>query len=485
MRFTSTGNRLSYIGTFLTAGTPPVSADPSLTIWYDAVNSTFSPSGITNGTYITAWGDKSATAHDANTTGNNTNKPRYQTNIQNGKPNVYFDGDNDLFTVNPFSSLQSVSGYTYFIVGKTNSVSKNQIVTVMKGSSGGDIKEAYINFTADGMMIVGGGNTGIATSSFADTNYHIHTLIFDGTQSTNATKLRHRIDGVEQTLKFSVNPGATANAGTNYIYIGTDTAGTNDFDGYLGEVVLYTKKLTESEIKNTEAYFKNKWNVQTITPSKISTNLLLEYDTKNYSSGTSITDSSGNSRTGTIVGSPSHDGSYFTFSDDYILTPSLSSVITAADETHTIECWVYPTSNGVVATYTGITDPFTSYRFSGIEIVSGQVEFGLWNGGSITSTGGTGTLSLNQWHQIVLTYDGTTCKGYVDGFYVGGVGVTFRSQMDDGQNFYIAFGASCVTNQGDGTYFDGKVGTFRIYDGALTAAQISQNYNATKGGFGL
>lgn len=52
-----------------------------------------------------------------------------------------------------------------------------------------------------------------------------------------------------------------SNANTTYLYLGTDTAGTNDFDGYLSEVIVYTKTLPSSEITNTEIYLKNNWNI--------------------------------------------------------------------------------------------------------------------------------------------------------------------------------------------------------------------------------
>lgn len=260
MRFSSTGNRLSYAGIFLSSGVPPASTDPSLTIWYDSVNSVFSPVNPPNETYLTAWGDKSATAHDANSSGNNAVKPRYRTGIQMGKPAVYFDGVNDLFTINPFPSIQNLSGYTYFFVGKTIVIGNNQILTVMKGSGAGDIQELFLQIGATGVVTVGAAGA-TATSSIINTNYHLHTIIFDGSKSTNSTRLRHRLDGVEQTLTYTGTVGTTANANTTYLYLGTDTAGNNDFDGYMSEVVVYTKALTSGDIANTEAYLKNKWGI--------------------------------------------------------------------------------------------------------------------------------------------------------------------------------------------------------------------------------
>lgn len=212
--------------------------------------------------------------------------------------------------------------------------------------------------------------------------------------------------------------------------------------------------------------------------------LLLYYDAgvlSSYSgSGTLFGDLSGNSRSGTIVGSPTwNPNGWFDFSNDYIITPDLDQAITAAAEDHSVEVWVYPTNNGVIVNYNSDTDPTTGYRFSAIELVSGQVEFGLWNGTGISSTNGTGALTLNAWHQIAMTYDKTTARGYIDGQLVGSVNVTFNSMMDDGQpKFLMMFGVECITNQGNGTYFDGRFAIAKVYGRALSSTEILQNYTA-------
>ena len=213
------------------------------------------------------------------------------------------------------------------------------------------------------------------------------------------------------------------------------------------------------------------------------TDLLLEYNTFNISSysgsGTTINDLSGNSRNGTVTGSPTWTGNYFTFSDDYVTTPNLSSVITALNEVHSVELWVYPTNNGVLVQYNNTTTPNTSYHFSAIEIVGGNLEVGLWTGSAIASTGNIGAVSFNEWHQIVLTYNGTVCKGYIDGVFKGSVNAAWVSPMNVSQPFYMNFGYRDITNQGDGTDFNGRFGIMRVYNTALTDAQILSNYNST------
>ena len=212
--------------------------------------------------------------------------------------------------------------------------------------------------------------------------------------------------------------------------------------------------------------------------------LAIHYDAGNNTSyngtGTTIYDLSGNSRNGTIVGSPTWTSNYFTFVDDYIITTNLSAIITSDNEAHSVELWVYPTNNGVLVQYNNSTSPNTGYHHSAIEIVGGNLEVGLWTGSALGSTGNIGAVSFNQWHQIVLTYNGSVCKGYIDGVYKGSVNVAWTSPMNYSYSlFHMNFGYSTITNQGDGTNFDGRFGIMRVYNKALTDAEVLSNYNST------
>ena len=240
-------------------------ADPTLQIWLNATNSTnFNPTSPTNETYLGSWQDSGTTSpHDANASGNTGVKPRYRTNIQNGLPAVYFDGANDLFTVNPWTAFQGISGYTYFIVLKTNAVATDQVVTVMKSSST-EIKGLYLANLSSAWNIGAAGGLASAAAT-VDTNFHVFATVYDGTQTDgnvslqNAARLQFRIDGSAKTLTFTANVNSLTNATTTYLYYGTDTAGNFDFDGYIAEVIMYNRTLTLSEIQSVESYLKTKW----------------------------------------------------------------------------------------------------------------------------------------------------------------------------------------------------------------------------------
>lgn len=208
--------------------------------------------------------------------------------------------------------------------------------------------------------------------------------------------------------------------------------------------------------------------------------------------GTLIIDLSGNDNDATVVGgatySTSEDALVLDGSNDYIRTANLYTDIGNPD-TFSVGVWAKPAAGGVVVQVTNTTTPETAYHYSAIEFVESAGNpvpyFGLWNGTGITDDNGT-ALSYDTWYHMVLTYDGTTFKGYINGSEVASANVTYDSPHDDGETTqYLLFGAGTTTNMGDGSFYTGGLGEARIYNKALSPAEVLENYNTTKGRYGL
>lgn len=234
-----------------------------------------------------------------------------------------------------------------------------------------------------------------------------------------------------------------------------------------------------------------------VPPSYVSTDIQLYYnpaDSNSYSgSGSTITDLSGYNRTGTIVGNPSHDGTAFTFTDDYIMPPNMY----AAGSTgigHTVEAWVRPTATSAIWTDQGTTTPNTDYFTTGAEIYPTgpfyNVNTMLWNGTATTRTGG-GISTLGAWINLVRTYNqfagANTSQAYLNG--VAASPVTFAWVPPWTQtpgNWYLGFGAQSIpTNFSTGAYFAGDYGIIRVYSRPLNQSEVTFNYNAAKSTYGL
>ena len=221
--------------------------------------------------------------------------------------------------------------------------------------------------------------------------------------------------------------------------------------------------------------------------------LKAHWDPADYSGTGTLADKSGTSNVGTLVGTPTFDSNngYFTLDgvNDYIRSGNLLSAIGSPD-TFTAEVWIYPTNLGVVLSITNTTTPATSYHFSAMEFTNSGGKplpgFGIWNAGIVSDTGTA--LEFNTWYQMTITYDAvtTTMKGYVNGAEVASASVTFDSPTDGAETeHYLLFGATADTNQGDGTYFNGRMGIIRIYNKALSPAEVTTNYNANKDRYGM
>jgi hypothetical protein len=225
----------------------------SLQIWYDGADtSTYVPSATDEG-QITQWTDKSDFAHNANPDGGNA-KPTYEnTVLQNGHGYLEFDG-NDGLTVNPFTQLASQAGFTVFIVAKQLNTTGIQVLTTTDQS---DL--SIIGGTA--FTVAMAGATATTGPTVADTDWHQHTLVYDGTGSTNADKLKYRLDKTGKTLTFVGTVAATTSASNNEFFIGNDAGGTNGLTGYVGEVILFNKTLNATEYANVENYLSNKWGL--------------------------------------------------------------------------------------------------------------------------------------------------------------------------------------------------------------------------------
>jgi hypothetical protein len=92
------------------------------------------------------------------------------------------------------------------------------------------------------------------------------------------------------------------------------------------------------------------------------------------------------------------------------------------------------------------------------------------------------------WYHQVGTFDGTYLKLYVNGVLRTTSSPTGTNTVKtySAQPFSIASFGSNIANQGSELYSSpASIGNVKLYNRALTATEVSQNYNAQKGRFGL
>lgn len=207
-------------------------------------------------------------------------------------------------------------------------------------------------------------------------------------------------------------------------------------------------------------------------------------------SGTSITDISGQGLgAATLYNSPTYTsagaGSYFTFngSNQYVFTSNLVSKFNSpSNPATTLEMWTYvPTDNGGMVAENGSATLDGGWYDSQMEIDSGTMNVRMWNLSAVSA----GTYNRSTWNQTVMTYDGTTVRSYLNAVAGATTTGTRQTPWANGFNLYYGLMAPSATNLGDGSYLAGRWSVFKVYNRALSAAEVTQNYNALRGRYGL
>ena len=223
----------------------------------------------------------------------------------------------------------------------------------------------------------------------------------------------------------------------------------------------------------------------------ITTGLVLHYDIGNTSSypgsGATVVDLAENSNA-TLYNGPTYSNGYITFdgsNDTLITNTSLASKVTT--DITSIMMWAYPMDNGILLSEIGSSalPNAAGWHDSQMEMVAGTMKFGMWDGDSIASVTSTVATPLNAWYHFAIVYDGTKLNAYVNGTTAGSVTFSRQNPIEEGNGLFYAIAATDITNMGDGSYANMRLGQFMVYSTALTATEVEQNFKAGRKIYGL
>jgi len=99
-----------------------------------------------------------------------------------------------------------------------------------------------------------------------------------------------------------------------------------------------------------------------------------------------------------------------------------------------------------------------------------------WWTNDLSATNNNGNIQNNQWFYVGVTFDGTTRKIYSN---------TVLSTSDTPSNHNVNTSTIQLAKTYSSEYLQGDISLAQIYNRALTAQEILQNYNATKKRYGL
>ncbi|HEY4183700.1 MAG TPA: LamG-like jellyroll fold domain-containing protein [Polyangia bacterium] len=298
-------------------------------------------------------------------------------------------------------------------------------------------------------------------------------IIVAGRQPFNALTINNTAGTGAWTLNGALNvTGAitltkgTLNASSYTIHAANLAASAGTFNAGTGTVVL---DASTNPTLSLAAAFNN---LRVESPNETN---LVGYWKLDEGGGLTAADGSGSGNAATLsVGTSWTTTSSFTptvtFDDPYCVTLDGSSnyltagttSIPANNAAQSISLWVYYTSNaaGAARDFVALDNGSSSGVYVGLN-ASNQVAVWKWGGTSLLTATAP---SSNAWHHIAYTWDGTTHRLYVDG--------TAATPSTTAANSGTPTSVQLGRKPSGAEYFAGKLDDVRIYNAALTVAQV-------------
>jgi hypothetical protein len=208
-------------------------------------------------------------------------------------------------------------------------------------------------------------------------------------------------------------------------------------------------------------------------------------DANSYVSGSSSWfDLSGGNNTGTLTNTPGYNSAnggsiVFDGTNDYVDGPNLLYGQSKA----TLHAWVKKTTISNQISF-GIMDSLGGNRIEIVWYTNGYLYGEVGPNDNVWVNSLPPTIDTN-WHFISIVYDGTKSTNYEKiTIYFDGVLLTPTAQLGTIASTITTTGRMIIGNRITG-YSNGRISNIQIYNKALSAAEVKQNYNALKGRFGL
>jgi hypothetical protein len=200
-------------------------------------------------------------------------------------------------------------------------------------------------------------------------------------------------------------------------------------------------------------------------------------------SGTIWSDISVNTNNGTLTNGPTFNSSnggsiVLDGTDDYADIPNNSTLNISSHIS--LEAWIYATSTNTIQNVLSKSSlsQNTGYIYPRTDNAWNTSTFYLFITNSGWSTLSATWPGRNAWHHTIATYDGANMIIYINGAEINSKSQTGTFVTNTN---YLAVGQQ----PGYGEYYGGRIGSIKVYNRALAAAEISQNFNVQRSRFGV
>ena len=427
------------------------------------IDSTFTPSYPTSGT-------TTYPIRDTATVGNGALQNGVGFNSSSGA--FIFDGSDDQIlpaSSNNFQNINWSTGITIMVLYKIDAVTDfNSQYRAFLGVTGANRSFNFYLYGASNPATTlqyhfsSNYASGVSNAITVTTgSYHLGVITCNSVSST------YYHDGVAVGTQTPATPSYTTAGGAQYF-----GRADNMWKGNIAKWMIYNKVLTQAEIYQT--YYQG--NI-------VTSGLVFAVDAGNLISypatGTSTTNLTGSRAIGTLTNGTSFtsdgEGAFvFDGTNDYISFPNDTSL---DNQAITMESWSNVNSvfqngflfeKGYVNTqYSNFFNSDGTFYFRTMGLSNQDLTFYI-----------TSYISVNTWNHIVCTYGSGVKTIYVNGSQVAqATGVTGTISTDTTGLYIGAYG------NGIGYFINGEIAVSRVYNKALTAQEVNQNFSAQSSRF--
>jgi hypothetical protein len=210
--------------------------------------------------------------------------------------------------------------------------------------------------------------------------------------------------------------------------------------------------------------------------------------------GTTWTDLSGNGNNGTLVNMDSANfnsanGGSLTFdgTNEYITLPT-NLLIHETGNPFTFSIWFKTSSTGIILGQQNNPTPNAASGYvPAIYVGTDGLLYTscFWGGSTGNQSVSSSSVNNSSWNNITVTFAANSQISYLNGVSYATLS---KTQTNYSSTYYYFLGSgqgAAWFNFGGSPYYNGSIATTSYYNRALTATEITQNYNALKHRFGL
>jgi len=158
-----------------------------------------------------------------------------------------FDGSDDFIDCGDINDVDGASALSISAWVKFNNTSDSQAIVSKYSSS--TLRLEFILSSNTLFAVVANGNTMEGSFSYTSTDWNHVTMVFNGSGTGNAGRLKVYLNGVSQTLSYSGTIGTSiADLGTNSFKIGNRTS--HHFNGKIANIGLWSRALEPEEVQS-------------------------------------------------------------------------------------------------------------------------------------------------------------------------------------------------------------------------------------------